>query len=224
MTEGTPIAGKALLLASLIAGTSFWGVSDLDLPLAAKLAWKGAGVGLLALYALTLARDRYGYQIAVVMALGALGDVLLEVNFIAGASAFLLGHVTALELYLRFARITSPSQKALGAALLIGTPAIAWLLPADRAMAASIGVYALVLGGMAGAAWTSSFSRYRVGMGAVLFVASDLLIFARMGPMAESVLPDLLVWPLYYVGQLLICLGVVGTLRQRRPPSSAKPQ
>ena len=68
---------------------------------------------------------------------------------------------------------------------------------------------------MAGAAWTSSFSRYRVGIGAVLFVISDLLIFARMGVLAQSPLPDLLIWPLYYFGQFLIATGVVGELQRR---------
>ena len=53
-----------------------------------------------------------------------------------------------------------------------------------------------------------------MGAGALLFVASDLLIFARMGPLATSPLPHLLIWPLYYFGQFLICTGVIGTLRR----------
>ena len=216
MADRKPVLAKGLLLASLLAGLSFWVAKDMAMPLALKMAWKGAGVSLLALYALSHARSRDGYRIVLVMALGALGDVLLELNFQAGAAAFLLGHVAAMDLYLRHRReSTSGSQKALAVALLIGTPLIAWLLPADRTMALPVAVYALVLGGMAGTAWTSSFPRYRVGIGAVLFVASDVLIFARMGPLAGSVLPSLLIWPLYYFGQLLICLGVVGTLRTR---------
>ena len=75
--------------------------------------------------------------------------------------------------------------------------------------------FRLELGGMAATAWLSGFSRYRVGLGAVMFVASDLLIFARMGVLAQSPLPGLLIWPLYYFGQLLICVGVVGELRRR---------
>ena len=66
---------------------------------------------------------------------------------------------------------------------------------------------------MAAAAWSSAFPRYRVGLGAVLFVVSDLLIFARMGPLSASPLPDMLIWPLYYLGQFLICTGAVGYLR-----------
>ena len=69
---------------------------------------------------------------------------------------------------------------------------------------------------MAASAWTSSFPRYRVGLGAVMFVASDLLIFAHMGTLASSPLPGLLIWPLYYFGQFLICVGVIGELRTRK--------
>ena len=99
--------------------------------------------------------------------------------------------------------------------MLLGTPVIAFFLPTDRGAAPGVALYALALGGMAAAAWSSAFPRYRVGLGAILFLASDLLIFSRMGPLSASPLPDLLIWPLYYAGQCLICLGVVGILRNQ---------
>ena len=72
---------------------------------------------------------------------------------------------------------------------------------------------------MAATAWASRFSRYHVGIGAVLFVISDLLIFAEFGPLAESTIPSLLIWPLYYAGQFLICTGIIQTLRGDLKPS-----
>ena len=66
---------------------------------------------------------------------------------------------------------------------------------------------------MAAAAW--SRLRYRVGLGAVLFVISDLLIFARMGPLQWEEIGDLLIWPTYFAGQFLIATGVVQTMRAR---------
>ena len=51
-----------------------------------------------------------------------------------------------------------------------------------------------------------------------------LLIFAHVGPMAHSVLPGLLIWPLYYFGQFLICTGVIGELRSRATPDPLPPQ
>jgi len=105
------------------------------------------------------------------------------------------------------------SQKLFAAALLILTPIISWLLVAGMQGAMQVALYALALGGMAGLAWTSSFPRYRVGVGAVLFVVSDLLIFARLGSRLPQDITSWLIWPTYYLGQFLIATGVIQTLR-----------
>ena len=204
------------LLASLLAGISYYFVRDGQIPGLYLMAWKGAGVALLALYALARHKGADSRQIAAVMAFGALGDVLIELVLEWGAVAFLIGHLIAIHLYWRHrqARL-SPSQKLAGIAFAVLIPAISFMLPSDRAAAPGVALYALGLGVMTAAAWTSSFPRYRVGLGAVMFAVSDLLIFARIGPMAQSSLPNLLIWPLYYFGQFLICTGVVGELRRR---------
>lgn len=204
------------LLASLLAGISYYFVRDGQIPGLYLMAWKGAGVALLALYALARHKGADSRQIAAVMAFGALGDVLIELVLEWGAVAFLIGHLIAIHLYWRHrqARL-SPSQKLAGIAFAVLIPAISFMLPLDRAAAPGVALYALGLGVMTAAAWTSSFPRYRVGLGAVMFAVSDLLIFARIGPMAQSPLPNLLIWPLYYFGQFLICTGVVGELRRR---------
>jgi len=79
-----------------------------------------------------------------------------------------------------------------------------------RAAAPGVAVYSLGLALMAATAWTSRFPRFRVGIGAVMFLVSDLLIFGRMGPLPDNLVVGLAVWGLYYFGQLLICLGVAG--------------
>lgn len=216
------MAGRALiekrpwLLASLVAGISYYFVKDSAVPGLYLMAWKGAGVALLAAYALARHSGRDANQIAAVMGFGALGDVLIELDLIWGAVAFLIGHLIAIELYWRHRRASlTSSQKALALTMLVLVPIVAFLIPADRAGAPGVALYSAGLAAMAAAAWTSSFPRYRVGVGAVMFVISDLLIFARMGALAGSPIPDLLIWPLYYFGQFLICIGVVGELRSR---------
>lgn len=212
MPKRALIEKRPWLLASLVAGISFYFVRDAGLPGIQMMAWKGAGVALLAAYALVRHVGTDSRQIAAVMAFGALGDVLIELWLEAGAGAFLIGHLIAIQLYWRHRREVLPaSQKLAALALLALTPLVGWQLTGSLAVAG----YALGLGAMAAAAWTSSFPRYRVGIGAVLFVASDLLIFARLGPLADSPVPDLLIWPLYYFGQFLICTGVIGELRKR---------
>ncbi|MBN8814713.1 MAG: lysoplasmalogenase [Sphingomonas sp.] len=212
MTSNLP-RYSLLFAAALIAGASFW-IGDKQIAHgAAAIAWKGSGVALLALWAALNARSRDGWQIALVLALGAIGDVLLELSRDAGAAAFLAGHIVAAALYWRHRRtVQSASQTTLAVLLLMGTPFIAFLLPADRAAAPLFAIYALGLGAMAGSAWASSFPRYRVGLGAAMFAASDLLIFAKLGPLATSPLPGWLIWPLYFAGQALIAWGAVTTI------------
>src|SRR3546814_2937540 len=139
--------------------------------------------------------------------------ILLEAaGMIAGAAAFLAGHLVAIWLYARNRRAAlTPSQRALGWLVAPATVVISVALAWRSGEAATIGIYAAALGVMAAMAWTSRFPRYRTGIGAMLFVASDLLIFARFGPLAGSFLPTVLVWPLYFCGQALIALGVVRT-------------
>ena len=216
MPKRALIDQRPWLLASLVVGISFFFVKDSHLPGLYQIAWKGAGVALLAVWAFVRHPSRDARQIGLVMAFGALGDMLIELSLTAGAAAFFVGHVVAINLYLRHHRtVMSISQKLACTAIFLLTPVIAFQLPADRAMAAGVAIYALALGSMAAAAWASSFPRYRVGLGAVMFVASDLLIFARLGPLGQSELPGLLIWPLYYFGQFLICIGVVGQFTGR---------
>lgn len=204
------------LLASLFFGIGFVFVDGGRVPGLYQIAWKGAAVGLLAIYAFLRHGSRDAKVLAVILGLGSIGDMALELDRTAGGAAFLLGHLVAIGLYAshRRARL-SFSQQVLGVALTVLLPLLAWVLPADRSLAPALALYGAALGAMAGMAWTSSFSRYRVGAGALLFVLSDLLIFARLGQLGQSELAAVLIWPTYYFGQFLICVGVLGTLRER---------
>jgi len=205
------------LAASVVAGVSYIGSWQLGLSEPLSLTWKGLGVGLLAVHAALRARDLNGWLLAAVMLFGMLGDVLLGVNFILGAVAFLIGHGIAIGLYLRNRRRRIlRSQLALAVVLVPATVFISFMLPADRAGAPGVAVYSLGLALMAATAWTSRFPRFTVGIGALMFLVSDLLIFGRMGPLPDSFLVGLGVWGLYYGGQLLICTGVVEALEHWR--------
>ncbi len=204
------------LLASLFCAIAFpfgWGM---DLPDMASIAWKMACAGLLVPYALRRHHEGDFALIAAVLGFWALGDGLLEFDMRLGAVAFVIGHVIAIWLFARHIRVNPTfSQKALAIAVFIVSPVIAYFLPADRIMAMQVAAYTLFVGAMAGMAWNSNFPRYRVGIGAILFVVSDLLIFAREGALAQAGWIGLAIWVLYYGGVLMIATGVVTTLVKR---------
>lgn len=213
------IDSRPYVLLSLLFGISYFFVfvlGDPELPDPLKMLWKGAGVGFLAIYALQRLHGFEGRLIAIVMAFGALGDMLIELDLVLGAAAFLIGHCFAIALYLRHRRSEMAFSQKLFAILLVPvTVFVAWSLPFDRSAAPGFAIYTAFLAVMAAAAWTSDFPRYRVGMGALFFIISDLFIFSRAGFLQDSVIPDWTVWPFYYVGQFLIATGVVRALRHK---------
>lgn len=199
----------ALFLSALAAGASFWAASHL-LPAGPLLvAWKGAAVALLAVWVALVARTLAGRWLAVVLAAAALGDVLLETSgMTVGGAAFFVSHLLATGLYWANRR-ADRSGTGVAMTLLLGIACAGYALSGQPGVL----VYGLALGGMVATAWISRFPRGVVGAGALLFAASDLLIFARLGPLAGSIFPTLLVWPLYVAGQAMIAYGVARTER-----------
>ncbi|KQN26183.1 hypothetical protein ASE86_08515 [Sphingomonas sp. Leaf33] len=196
---------QILFLFALFVGASYFIADKLALQGPDMVAWKGFGVGLLALWAARQADDVEGWAIATVLAAGATGDVLLATHGLTiGAVAFLIGHLLAIALYAR-GNWRRGWPVVLGCA--VGTSAIGYLLTGSG----GVGLYAAALGGMAGAASLGRFGRWLI-VGAWLFVLSDVLLFARMDWLTDSALPGLLIWPTYFAGQALIAWGVVSTL------------
>jgi hypothetical protein len=211
---------RPLLLASIAAALAFYYLRWGPWPELYLIPLKGAAVGLLAVYLWLRHSSPDARLMAWAFGAAALGDIALEVTFdrTVGGLLFFAYHVMAMGVYLRNRRLTlAPTQKWAVVAMLLLTPIIAWFMPVDRAQAPNLALYALALGAMAASAWASVFPRYRVGAGAALFLASDLMLFAEMGPLQGSLLPQIFAWPIYYLGQLLIATGVAQTLRKRDP-------
>ena len=205
------------LLLSLLAAITYFFVMDDEIGGTWLMIWKGTGVGLLAAYAASRGKGTDGLLMAVVMAVAACADVALEISFLIGGGIFALSHVVAIALYLRNRRAkTSFSQRLAGFALVVLPAVIAAAMTRPLPNWELATAYSGLVGLMAAAAWTSGFPRYRVGVGAVMFVASDLLIFARESQTLPAELTEWLVWPLYYAAQFLIVTGVVQTLRGRK--------
>ena len=202
---------RLLVATSLAFGLSYPLLWD-HLPAPAMtIAVKGAGVGLLALAAAVRARGADGWLLASLLALGGLGDVLLEISLAAGAAAFAAGHATAILLYRRNRRAEADQKDwAIAALILLAAAAVPGFLLQGRPEAWPFTFYALLLGAMAASAWLSRFRRGLVAAGAILFLASDMLIAARMASGAGGLGP--LIWLLYYCGQFLIFVGVTSSL------------
>lgn len=219
MAKRALIEQRPWLLLSIAGAIAFYFLRDNPIGEGVwGLLLKGAGVALLAVYVLLrVPQGKHrgdGFLLVGALALAAAGDVAIELDVVIGGGFFAAAHVVAVVLYLRNRhKRPSPTQKLMGVSLLIGTPLVSYLLSGQP----QIAVYAAFLGAMAATAWMSHYPRYRVGTGAVLFVLSDWLIFSRMGTLDLEPLPHLLIWPLYYAGQVMIATGIVQCLRGEQP-------
>jgi uncharacterized membrane protein YhhN len=205
-----------LVAISLVFGLGYPWLWSVALPGAVMIALKGAGVALLALAAALDTRTRDGWLLAALLAFGAIGDVLLEIDIAAGAGAFAVGHFVAIILYLRNRRVPVALDLAMAGLLPIVAAVTPALLLWGRREAVPFIAYALLLGAMTGSAWLSRFPRL-VPVGAMLFLASDMLIAVRLAG-GETWL-GLPIWLLYYLGQLMIFLGVRISLPPRERSS-----
>ncbi|WP_271077786.1 lysoplasmalogenase family protein [Aurantiacibacter sp. MUD61] len=209
---------RPYLVLSVLAALAYFYLQATNLPGLYLIPIKGSAVAFLALYAWMRHGSRDARMLTAALVFASLGDMAIELDLIAGAVGFVGFHIIALLMFLRHKREALEGRDSvMFIALLLGTPFVAYLLPYDPDMKPLVALYALPLGAMAAGAWASDFPQMRVAAGAILFVISDWLIFAEMGPLSGSPIPQYLVWPIYYLGIFLITIGVITTLRKRDP-------
>lgn len=202
---------RPYLVASIVAAIAYYALRDAYISGIFLALIKGAAIGSLAAHALTGHHSRDAQWIATVMGIAALADIVSEFAPLPGGFLYFLTLVLATGLFLGHLRVhPAASQRATAAALLLITPLICWSLSQELRIA----LYGLALGGMAGTAWLSRFSRYHVGAGVILFLTAALLLIAQMRFLPHDSFAGWLIWPLYYCGQFLICTGVIQTLRR----------
>ena len=211
---------RPFLLLAIAFAVAYWVLRATSFPEFYLVPVKGLATAMLATYAFVRFPGKDGRLLGMALICAALGDMAMEIDTTVGGALFFLFHVLMLGLFVKFRRERmAGSQKALVLILLVLTPVIAFLLPAERIWAMQTAFYGLALGAMTAAAWASRFPRYRVGAGAVLFWFSDMLIFARMGPLENSLLAREAVYPIYFIGMIMVCTGVVQSLRRWKSES-----
>jgi YhhN family len=207
-----------VLVAAIIVGVSHLLTWAVPIEQAWVVIWKGASVGLLALFAGLNAREPDGYLLTVVLALSALSDVLIvTIGAIEGGIVFMIADVVAIVLYTRnLAHPLLSVRSVLPLAIIPLASLFGYFIVTDRAEAANIGIFVLPLAAMTAFAWLSQFPYRFVAIGATLVLMSDLLIFTRQGPLEGIPALSYAVWFSYFLGEVLICVGVVTMLTLRR--------
>ena len=164
--------------------------------------------------ALALAAPMLGAPstVALGLALGAVGDWFLsrdgERAFLIGMAAFAAGHACYVAAFIGLGA-GMPGWPAVVALVLLGASTELWLAPRTGALRWPVRGYVLVILAMGVAALgLEGYDRLRAG--AVLFVASDLVLAVQMFVLGDGALRracQRLLWVLYWCGQALILWG-----------------
>lgn len=161
--------------------------------------------------------------LAVGLVFGAVGDALLALNttptFLAGAGAFLIGHLFYIVLFMRsgdgVATLARP-PRLFGVLAMIAAAITAtlWLVPSDTPLLAPLSIYTAVLTTMAISTFTLPASRWLVMIGGVLFFISDGFVAHNLFHAATDPQTDFALmfagWMIYWAGQAGICYGALG--------------
>lgn len=145
------------------------------------------------------------------------GDILLltddDARFVAGLTAFLLGHLAYVALFVTLG-LTNPYWAGAGAVLLLLTlPGAARIVAGARqrgaAMAGAVAAYMLVIAAMGILGWATGHAL--IGLGAILFVVSDTVLgldrFVQPRPRA-----GLAVMVTYFAAQAVLVAGALHAL------------
>ncbi len=217
MPKRALIERRPWLLASMACALALLLLQGGQTPGLYLMALRGGALVLLAIYAALRHRGSDTRSLAGMLVLEGLGAGLLETMPLIALNLLLVGYLVGLGLFLAHRRpVMDADRRAAALALTLGTPLLCFFA-ADRA---GVGVplfLGLALGGMAAAAWISTFARSRVGLGAALIGAGNVLGIAALGALAGAPAPilSLAAWPLFYIGNLVLATGVTGELRMR---------
>jgi uncharacterized membrane protein YhhN len=187
---------------------------------------KGSAVGLLAIYALLRVSSFDHLLLVIALLAGAVGDMQLEIQlpdaFVSGLKNFLVGHIFYIIIFWRnrldafeVSRSRMNVASLLWVAAAVGT---IWLWPSIVDGKFHLAAYAIGILGMATAALISRYPLKLVGTGAILFIASDALIGADLLFLIQDWVMYL-VWPTYYLAQILITAGILLTPVKKIPHS-----
>ncbi|GGO15395.1 lysoplasmalogenase [Micromonospora parathelypteridis] len=159
------------------------------------------------------------------LAFATAGDVALMIGgtgwFLAGMACFLGTHLCYIAAFTRYRAdlaLRRPPLVAVPLGYAVLTVVALWWMwtgLTDAGLALPVAGYALALAAMAS---TAAAQGWRVGLGAALFLGSDLLIAAGVAGVAEPPGAPVLIMASYAAGQALIVTGWAG--RASTPPGA----
>lgn len=215
------IASRAIWVMAVIVGIGYWfgslarsGIAFHDLALLPKsfiVGWKGASALLLAISVLLSSRGRPALLIGAALAISAVSDMLLVTShMIAGGAGFALAHTLAITAYISHRDDGVGWLRMLWAfAVPVTAVALSYFAIAGSGRSTMLALFPILSGTMAASAIFSRFPLWLNGLGATIFVASDVLFLLDIGLLGGGGQLGFLTWATYFCGYAMVAKGAV---------------
>lgn len=219
---------RNIWLAAVFVGVVYWigslarsGVAFAELASIPKpliVATKGLFSALLAMSVFAARKASASNIVGAALAISAVGDVLLvTIGSAAGGLAFAVAHLAAGYAYAKSLRDNNSAARWLFA---IAVPLVAlvssYLALRDTDQIILMSLFPLISATMAALAILSRFPLWLSGLGAAIFVASDVLFLADLGILRRSGEWGFLTWASYAVGYAMVARGAASFGRAAR--------
>lgn len=212
--------GAGVFIASLVLGAAYWAVWCYRDKGLAGLLVKTGSVALLAVWAFLMGGP---LLLVAALALSAVGDAFLAGKagrwLLPGMAAFFLAHAAYVPLFWQLGEggWTWPVKAGQAVLVIGGVIFLRWLVPfVEPKMRVPVILYTGVTLMMGAAAIALPGAFWFATLGALMFIASDvilsLLLFKQPKDQPVNLPASLAVWGLYFGGQVLIALGITGSL------------
>ncbi len=204
----TVLLGGAYWLGAFArSGIAFHALAEL--PLAVTIPWKGACTLGLALSVYVSGQDQARRWLALALTISAVADMVLPTGaMVASGILFLISHVMAITVFWRN-RAAQLSGLRAGIAIAIPLASFGLSLLAIRGTEEPFffALYPLLSGIMAATAVISRFPLWLCGLGATVFICSDVLVVAWVGVLERDPWYGFLTWLSYFAGYAMLARG-----------------
>jgi hypothetical protein len=222
--ESIPMQNPATLsrtiwLLAVFVGAVYWlgslgrsGVAFTELAALPKpmiVATKGLFSVLLALSVIVARKGRHSFLVGVALAISALGDMaLVAMSSVIGGTIFAMAHGVAGYAYAGMRRADNSRLRLCSA---IAVPALAvgvsFLVLRGSDQSIWMALFPILSGTMAALAILSRFPLWLSGMGAAIFVQSDVLFLVDLGILNHTGSFGFLTWATYAIGYAMVARG-----------------
>ena len=214
-------ANRFWLVISILSALAFWICSAFP-PFAGRFILKASPILALALIVWNRRQSKQETLLFAGIAFHGLGDILLDIDrvglFLPALVTFLCGHIFYILTFkpeVSFSRLLSNIKKFLiGAILLFAAGLGTILLPKlENHLVVPVFIYMTAIGTMTIFTVLANYRTAWICLGAISYMLSDAMIAINtfVHPFAASAF---LIWPLYYLGQVLIATGFLSEKQQ----------